>query len=572
MIVFEKIKIQNFMSVGNAPIEIQYDKAPTTIVTAVNGSGKSSILMDSISFVLYGKPYRKINKPQLVNSINAKKCLIEIELSVGSKKYKIIRGIKPAVFEIYEDDELVNQDASVGDYQQYLESKILKMDYRTFTQIVIMGSSNYTPFMRLSTPDRRKFIEDILDIKVFSSMKDLLKIRVDSVKSDISELETAIRHLSEKISMQEVFIDTLKNEKKNRLDSLLEKIKKNEAEEESLQKKIDECQKKVKVLSSKITDDIEELRKQNSDLRVQHHITERSISSLEKDSSFFKENDECPTCKQHLQDDYKKHMVEHVEKEMIELENKKNEHAKQIIEIETRIEVIRDQETAISRVQSEIGAYQTSIQGLQRHTSQIRRDIDSDKEDTASVDDESKKLTKMKTLQKGLLKKKQAKNEEWGQLLVVSDMLKDSGIKARIVKQYVPVINSLVNKYLQRLDLFVSFTLNENFEETVKSRHRDLFTYESFSEGEKQRIDLALLFVFREIARLKNAVSVNLLIMDEVLDKSLDSIGVDDFFGIIGDLNKTNLFVISHRDGMTELFDESIRLIKKNNFTTIEDA
>jgi len=569
MITFETLTITNFMSVGNAPLVIDYTSNKSTLVTATNGSGKSSVMMDSICFALYGKPYRNINKPQLLNSINGKNCLVEIKFSVGKTKYTVKRGIKPALFEIYKNGVLLNQDAASRDYQKVLEQSILKMNYRTFTQVVIMGSGNYVPFMRLKSNERREFIEDVLDIKIFSIMNQLLKQHM----KDTDDQEKAIKHtidlLKEKATMQQSFIATLEKEKQTRTSEIQFQIDSMSAEIIILNDKIELLSEQADTLGDSAKD-LSKIQTKMKDLVSIQSKIQKNIEKNTADKDFYSSIEVCPTCHQTVED-------HHREKIIGKVDDKLNEFQKGLINVEAvmadinrEVEDVEARQKELQKIQGEIGTSQSSIAVAQRLVQNYQRDMADLLTNSASVDAERDKL---KVISKEIVAKDKQRKEvviqqEYND--ATASLLKDTGIKTKIIKQYVPVFNKLINTYLSHLDLFVSFELDENFNETVKSRYRDSFTYDSFSEGEKQRIDLAMLFTFREIARMKNAINVNLLIMDEVLDQSLDGIGVENFFNIIGSLSSTNLFVISHRENMGDKFDAHMKLSKPNNFTVLD--
>jgi DNA repair exonuclease SbcCD ATPase subunit len=554
------------MSVGNAPIEIEYDNHRTNLVTATNGCGKSSLMLDSLSFVLYGKPYRNVTKPQLINSINGKQMTVEVHFKVNKTKYKVIRGMKPNIFEIYKNDKLVNQDAASRDYQKVLETSILKMNYRTFTQIVIMGSSGYIPFMRLTPNQRREFIEDVLDIKIFSIMNNLLKQKMKDIENKEKDIDNEMSMIKEKIKMQESFIKTLESEKESRI--------------EELQKKVDATKEEIAVSSSKIerlsldidqitdeTKDHKKIADKLSNLKSIHKRLNQTIEKHEKDKEFYATTDVCPSCHQKIEDHHRENIIGRSNGKITECESAIEELFNKINEVDQSLNEIEIKQEELSKIQSEIGNYQSSITVATKMIIGFQNEINDLLNNSASVDAEKQRL---KTYAKTLIevdKTKKQLTEDKSYHDVGLNLLKDNGIKTKIVKQYVPVFNKLIEKYLQQLDLFVQFQLDENFNETVKSKYRESFTYDSFSEGEKLRVDLALLFVFRDIARLKSAVNVNILIMDEIMDGSIDSAGIDNFFNIINNLSKTNLFVISHRDGISDKFIHTIKLEKKNNFT-----
>lgn len=568
MITFDKIVLTNFMSVGNAPLTINYTENKSTLVTATNGSGKSSVMMDSICFALYGKPYRNINKPQLLNSVNGKNCLVELYFKVGKTKYIVKRGIKPNVFEIHKNGTLLNQDAASRDYQKVLETNILKMNFRTFTQVVIMGSGNYVPFMRLKSNDRREFIEDVLDIKIFSIMNQLLKQHMKDTDEQEKAIKSAIDVLKEKAKMQESFIKTLEKEKQTRTDEVQASIDKTIEEIKSLNEQINA----LNIQADELTESTKDLTKVQKKLREMMDLQNKIQTNIEKqtnDKDFYSTIDVCPTCHQTVEDHHREKIIQKVDKKLNEFRDGLTNIESLMGDINKEVEDVEARQRELQKVQGDIGTAQSSITVAQRMVQKYQAEMADLLTNSASVDAEKKKL---KAISKDIVAKDKDRKEVVIQKQyndATASLLKDTGIKTKIIKQYVPVFNKLINAYLSHLDLFVSFELDENFNETVKSRYRDTFTYDSFSEGEKQRIDLAMLFTFREIARMKNAINVNILICDEILDQSLDSVGVDNFFNIIGSLSNTNLFVISHRENMRDKFDGHLHLEKKNNFTVM---
>jgi len=569
MITFEKLVVTNFMSVGNSPLTVEYTKNKTTLVTATNGSGKSSIMMDSICFALYGVPYRNINKPQLLNSINGRNCLVEVHFKVGKISYVVKRGIKPNVFEILKNGVLLNQDAASRDYQKVLETSILKMNFRTFTQVVIMGSGNYVPFMRLKAAQRREFIEDVLDIKIFSLMNQLLKQHTKDTDDLEKSIKSAINLLKEKARMQESFIKTLEKEKKTRTDEAQNQIDLILSEIVSLNDKIDKLTVQADTLSD-ATSNMNKVQNRLNDLMNIQVKIQKNIEKQTSDKEFYSTIDVCPTCHQTVEDHHRQSIIQKVDDKLSEFQKGLGNIDELLGDINREVEETEARQKELQKIQGDIGTAQSSIAVAQRLVQKYQGEMADLLSNSTSVDGEREKL---KALSKDIV----AKDKERKSVIIqqeyneaTASLLKDTGIKTKIIKQYVPVFNKLINAYLSHLDLFVSFELDENFNETVKSRYRDAFTYDSFSEGEKQRIDLAMLFTFREIARMKNAINVNLLIMDEVLDQSLDGIGVENFFNIIGSLSSTNLFVISHRENMGDKFEAHMKLSKKNNFTTVD--
>ena len=570
MIIFEKVRMKNFMSVGNAPIEISLNEHSTTLVTATNGSGKSSVMLDSITFALYGKAYRNINKPNLVNSINQKNCLLEIWFTVNTTKYYIKRGIRPHVFEIYKNDILLNQDANIKDYQKILEQQILRMNYRTFTQVVIMGSGNYIPFMRLPAAQRREFIEDLLDIKIFSVMNSLLKDKIAITKDALRDIDFDLKSINDKIQMQQAFIFTLQEEKNNKIEDIQIAI-------DTLQKEINENTAAINSIQAKANTlhldlkDIEKIKLKKQELTLIQEKLKDNIKKYEKDAQFFEHIETCPTCKQEITSDHKTQIIDKVNKKVGKLTDSIQEVNTKMVDISEQIKEIEQKQNSLTKLNYNISELNNAISVSNRIIMKHNSEISDLMSNTTNIDAEREKLKKLQRTKRNSESKKKTLTEDRNYQDVVGYLLKDTGIKTKIIKQYIPVINKLINRYLQQLDFFVMFNLDENFNEIIKSRYRDEFSYESFSEGEKQRIDLALLFTFREIARIKNSASINLLLMDETLDQSLDSTGIDSFFTMLYDLKASNVFVISHRDNIQDKFKASVKLTKKNNFTVIAE-
>lgn len=571
MIYFTTIKYKNFLSTGNTFTEIQLNKSRTTLVAGKNGSGKSTIL-DALTFALFGKPFRKINKPQLLNSINQRDCLVEINFHIGSKKYRILRGIKPAVFEIYCDDKLINQEAKSKDYQDYLEKFILKMNYKSFTQIVILGTASFVPFMQLTAADRRTIIEDLLDIQIFTTMNVILKQKMTQAKESLTKINHDMDILNVKIQSAKKLIDEIRS--KN-----IEKIKANEIEIEDNQKQIEELTEKSKliekhigILQAKIAN-LDKYKKQFKSLTGLEGKIESRASKIKKELEFYKTNDDCPTCQQTIESHFKTSKIDTNQSTLDELnsglkdlEKKIDDTTKVISEMEKTFENIKNH-------QSEIIRHNTTIGGIQKYINKLHKENNELQNGKHSFSEEEKDI--------GVYEASKQKHENDKERIIgdqkyydiAFNMLKDSGIKTRIIKQYIPVINKTINKYLAAMDFFVQFSLNEEFEETIKSRHRDEFCYANFSEGEKTRIDLALLFTWRAVAKMKNSVSTNLLILDEIMDSSLDSGAIETFLKIINELGEnTNIFVISHRDDtILDKFSATIKFAKKNDFSVIMD-
>ena len=567
MIIFNTIRWKNFLSTGNQFTEIKLDRSPNTLIVGENGGGKSTML-DALCFSLFGKPFRNINKPRLVNSINKKQLLVEVEFQTGRKSYKIVRGIKPNLFEIYVDGDLINQDAAARDYQKYLEESILKLNYKSFTQIVILGSASFTPFMQLPSGTRREIIEDLLDIQIFTTMNVVLRDKVNDLKDRLSMADNKLEVLKQKASIQKEYVDTLEANREKRVDEILARIRNGESQ-------IAHLSTLVAGLESEKTES-EEARAALGDLTAKQKKLEQfktkfssQLRDIQKEILFYEETDDCPSCKQKIPHEHKSSLVDERKDKMQTL----NEGMEKLSEEFERLQELLEKDQEISREiaefnnkilssNSEIIVQQRLIQALNLELSDI----------TNKTGDIEAEKTKLKTYAKEVLAQNEEKaklNEEKHYMDAVSTLLKDTGIKTKIIRQYLPVINKLVNKYLQAMDFFVQFNLDEKFDETIKSRHRDDFSYASFSEGEKQRIDLALLFTWRTIAKMKNSVATNLLILDEVFDSSLDNNGTDYVMSLLDTIGEdTNLFVISHKgDQLFDKFRSLIKFEKKNNYS-----
>jgi DNA repair exonuclease SbcCD ATPase subunit len=569
MIIFEKCRWKNFLSTGNSFTEILLTKSTNTLVIGQNGAGKSTIL-DAMTFGLFGKPFRKINKPQLLNSINNGNCVVEIEFKIGKKNYRVVRGIKPNVFEIYCDNVLVNQDAKSKDYQEHLEKNILKLNFKSFTQVVILGSASFVPFMQLTPADRRAIIEDLLDIQIFSSMNNVVKNKLSSIKDEQKSTEYEMLLSAEKIKLQK---QNIEDRKKSSKDLLVKKQKELETNNTFIEKTNADVlliQKHIDILMSSI-EEKDTLDNKNKKLFQIEAKIENNTKKLKKEIEFYENNDNCPTCHQVIEDQHKqKHIAEKNEK-LIEIGEASKKLESEILRINSKLEVILNTQKRINEHQSEIIKLNTQVSEITKHNLALVEEINSINETANNLEGDNDKLKELKKELEILVKKSRSLSEEKQYYEFAFTLLKDTGIKTKIIKQYIPVMNKLINKYLSSMDFFVNFNLNENFEETIKSRHRDVFSYASFSEGEKMRIDLALLFTWRQIAKMKNSVSTNLLILDEVFDSSLDAVGTEEFLKILNTLdNKTNVFVISHKgDQLFDKFRSVIRFEKKNNFSRI---
>lgn len=561
MIIFNKLTIKNFLSIGNQPLVLQLDAHQNTLITAPVGSGKSSIL-DSICFCLFNKAYRKISKPQLVNSINGKQTVVEIEFTSGKKKFRVVRGIKPNIFEIYENGKLINQDASNRDYQKVLEQHILKMNYRAFTQVVVMGSASYVPFMKLTPQDRREFIEDMLDIRVFSIMSKMLLSKAKETKESFRDTESELETSQEIVRILDANVKAKEKEAAANIDKLNAEYARYEEEVSKIKKELvplKEKSKELLVQENKISSIQSKLLDLKSSLRKSTNLLE----DLTSDSS----DHVCPTCSQTYPLD-----------KVVEIEAKRDSKITTIkSNIESTKKSISDTEASLvgsDKIQQEYEDVSTLIteknkelHGFSLLIEKTSRDIISASKATDTT--ERDRLKEMAKKVVALNKRKKELAELILHQSAASKLLQDSGVKAKIIKQYIPTINKLVNKYLNRLDLFCQFTLDEEFNEVVKSRHRDIFTYDSFSQGERQKIDISLIFTFREISSMKNSVNTNLIFIDELLDAAQDQNSVNLSFDLISGLEKSNVFVVSHREAIIERFSNHIKLRKKNNFTEI---
>ena len=565
MIKFEKVRWKNFLSTGNQFTEIELDRNETTLIIGENGAGKSTVL-DALCFALFGKPFRTISKSQLINTVNAMETVVEIEFSIASRKYKVIRGIKPNKFEIWQNDVMLNQEANSRDYQKILEQQILKLNYRSFTQVVILGSSTFVPFMQLKAKFRREVVEDLLDIKIFSVMNLLLRQRLKDLVTELQEVEYNYKLSSEKISMQETYIKDIKN---NADVIIKDKEKTYDDNAVELGKKVSEkktLEENQKSLFKSVDDQISTESKDTKLKDLRSTLTEKQ---KEKDRmiNFFEKHDECPVCTQNIDNEFKTQMISTKQTEkkeitdgLLKMENELDKTKSRLDEIKKVTDVIQDNSIKIAQLN-------TSIQELEKYQERLSSEIKELENSTINNSDEEK----LKTLQEEFNQIEQNKKELKEEKVYKEAsraMLQDTGIKTKIIKQYLPIMNQLINKYLASMEFYVNFTLNESFEETIKSRFRDTFNYESFSEGEKMRIDLALLFTWRAIAKMKNSTNTNLLILDEIFDSSLDSAGTDEFLKILNTLEGENVFVISHKqDVLVDKFKHTLKFEKNKNFS-----
>jgi len=570
MIKFKRVRWKNFLSTGNSFTEIQLDRSASTLIVGENGAGKSTIL-DAICFALFGKPFRSINKPQLVNSINGKNCIVEIDFTIGKKSYNIIRGIKPAIFEIRCDNSILNQDAASRDYQKILEEQILKLNFKSFTQIVILGSASFTPFMQLPPAHRREIIEDILDIQIFTVMNSVLKDKMSVLKDTIKTIEGQIEIGKQKVKLQNEYIKQLEESQKKREADAQLAIIESQGTISRLQQEATQLVENLQALKDSVSDESTVTSRRTELVSLLKSLTQR-IDSARDQITFYEEHDNCPTCSQSLTGELKDTAIEKHSHKIEEINSALDELNRKISEVETRIDAISVVKNSIADVQDSIVDINSKIISEQTFIRKIQTEAEK------SIDSENS-LVSAKSALKDLAKEVVSSAESKSKLKedsyyfeACATLLKDTGIKTRIIKQYLPAINKLVNKYLTAMDFFVSFELDETFKEVIRSRHRDDFSYASFSEGEKQRIDLALLFTWRTIAKMKNSASTNLLILDEVFDSSLDNNGTEFVMNLLNTLGEeTNTFVISHKgDQLFDKFRSLIKFEKQQNFSQMK--
>jgi DNA repair exonuclease SbcCD ATPase subunit len=566
MIIFKTLRWKNLLSTGNHFTELKLNSNTNTLVVGTNGSGKSTML-DALCFALFGKPFRNINKPNLLNSINGKDCIVEVEFDIGNKKYKIVRGIKPNLFEIYQDGELVNQDAAVRDYQEYLEKFILKLNYKSFTQIVILGSASFTPFMQLSASDRRAIIEDLLDIEIFSTMNSLVKERTSANKEQTFVKKSEIDLLSQKYSLKKEHQDKLNEDKDVKVNEYASEIQSCRETIRTLCGEIDNLERQKQTYTD-ICSKIPENEKTLTTFKKVESKIESKISQVGTDRKFYEHNADCPTCRQAITLEFKEgHLGDLLSKEQ-ELVSGLTDLQAKILEREGIIEQLRSDEQKLHTIRIELATKQTGKAGLEAAIVKLEKQIAD-----LNASEESADANELVVLQEQISTSQSDLKvliTEKAYYDAASVLLKDTGIKTKIIKQYLPIINKLINKYLASLDFFVNFNLDESFKETIKSRHRDDFGYHNFSEGEKQRIDMALMLTWRAVAKLKNSSSTNLLILDEVFDSSLDTTGTEELMKILHGLDEVNLFVISHKgDILQDKFANTIKFEKVKNFSRI---
>ena len=570
MIHFKSCEWENFLSTGSDPIKIQLDRTPTTLIVGQNGAGKSTLL-DALSFGLFGKPHRDIKKDQMINSINKKKTLVTIEMTIGSHDFKIVRGIKPGKFEIYQNGNLINQASNARDYQKFLEQNILKLNHKSFHQVVVLGSSSFIPFMQLPVWSRRNIIEDLLDINIFSKMNMLLKERNTKIRDELTDVNHQIDITKTKIDSQSKYIKSLQELNDDQIQTKRESI---DVHKEEINKLFEQSKELGKNLTASISAEEKhsgELVKKMSQLDSYDMNFQNKIRDLVEESRFYEDNDTCPTCDQDIEEELKETKIKSIKAKAKEIQTAKTDLAKNISEIKAEQQDVANSLNSLRQKQGKINSNNDAIALLQKEVDKIQKEINSLQGQTGDVSKAKRELTSLRKNKDKSTELKLGYVEERTYNEVIGEMLKDTGIKTKVIKQYLPVMNRLINQYLQVLDFFVSFHLDENFNETIRSRHRDSFNYASFSEGEKQRIDLALLFTWRQIAKMKNSASSNLLILDETFDSSLDIDGIDNLTKILDTLDDgSNVFIISHKgDVLENKFRSKIEFFKDKNFSKI---
>lgn len=568
MIIFKSVSWKNFLSTGNSPNKVELDGHSTTLIVGKNGEGKSTIL-DALTFSLFNKPFRDINKNQLVNSINQKNCVVEIEFDIGPIHYRVVRGIKPNIFEIYQNGTIINQDAAVKDYQKVLEQQILKLNYKTFTQVVILGSASFVPFMQLPVWQRREVIEDILDIKVFSTMNTILKEKIAENKEELSAVETEMRIITEQAKAQKSLIDSLQHSKDQNVKVLRDKIETNITEINDKTQLVDLLNKDVETLNTQLYEKAE-VDKNIDMCKSNMNKLSQKLTQVDEHIEFFTSNETCPSCEQGIQHDHKDKIIQKISSDKKQITDNidmlNSAYSKLSKDLQDKQDVLNQIQDKNISISTEINAMNMLIKAnnaLEKEISElsVQGDIDVEKDKIKLLANDALSKNEVKV---ALMKEKQLQE-------IAGVLLKDTGIKTTIIREYLPAMNKLINMYLSAMDFFVKFELDESFNEKIKSRFRDEFTYASFSEGEKMRIDLAILFTWRQIAKMKNSVNTNLLLLDEIFDSSLDVAGTDYFLSVMDTLgDNTNVFVISHKgDVLLDKFKNNIRFEKTNDFSSL---
>jgi len=571
MIHFKSCEWKNFLSTGSDAIKIQLDKTPTTLIVGQNGAGKSTLL-DALSFGLFGKPHRDIKKDQMINSINKKGTVVTVEMLIGSHEFRIVRGIKPGKFEIYQNGNLINQASNARDYQKYLEQNILKLNHKSFHQVVVLGSSSFIPFMQLPVWSRRNIIEDLLDINIFSKMNMLLRERNSKIKEELTDVSHQIDIFKTKMDSQSKYIKDLQELNDDQIQNKRDSIDIHKTDINNL---FDESKGLGKNLTASISTEekhTNEIVRKMSQLDSYDMSFNDKIKGLVEESRFYEDNDNCPTCDQSIEEELKTQKIELVKSKAQEIQKAKGDLSKNIADMKTEQQAVSNSLNSLRQKQQKINSNNDAITLIQKEVNKVQKEIDNLQGQTGDVSKAKKDLTDLRKNKDKSTEKKLEYVEERTYNEVIGEMLKDTGIKTKVIKQYLPVMNRLINQYLQILDFFVSFHLDENFNETIRSRHRDSFNYASFSEGEKQRIDLSLLFTWRQIAKMKNSAASNLLILDETFDSSLDIDGIDNLTRILDTLEDgSNVFIISHKgDVLENKFRSKIEFFKERNFSKIK--
>jgi len=568
IIHFHSVQFKNFLSTGNTFTKIDLNKSPTTLIVGANGAGKSTML-DALSFGLFGKPYRNINKPQLINTINSKDCVVEVEFSVGPNGYKVIRGIKPNIFEIYKNGQVINESSHAKEFQKMLEQNILKLNHKSFHQIVVLGSSSFIPFMQLTAAHRREVIEDLLDINIFSKMNMVLKDNIASLKDKIRDADHQVDIVRNKIEVQRKYINDIKNLNEEKIYEKQTEIKAQENTIEQIELENEEIQETLAAKYDQVAERLEQAGSTFQDNRMLKAYHQSEMKKLVKEDKFFQENDVCPTCTQEIDETIKKQKSQDIAKKAKEIQKAFQAVEESLSTGKELVDDLQNQNKKSMELNATLRDNNTKISMSRRLIQKLEQEITDTSDSKENIKQANKDLENYIDEKDDLLTQKLELSEEYDYSSVIAEMLKDTGIKTKIIRQYLPVMNKLVNQYLQTLDFFVHFELNESFSETIRSRHRDNFSYDSFSEGEKQRIDLALLFTWRQIAKMKNSVATNLLILDETFDSSLDNDGVENLFKIIHTLGAdTNVFVISHKGEILDgRFKSKMEFYKDKNFS-----
>ena len=571
MIVFKKVRYKNFLSTGQQFIEVDLNKSNATLVVGENGAGKSTML-DALCFGLFQRAFRAIKKDQLINSINEKECVVEVEFTIGKKDYKIIRGIKPNIFEIWCNGDMLNQDAAQRDYQKHLESVILKLNFRSFTQVVILGNASFVPFMQLRARHRRQVVEEILDIEIFSKMNLLFREKQKSQDEIIKQTDFNYQMVDSKIDDKKKYIDDIGNRSKDLVDSKKLEVEKSDVDIENYEEDIRKVRTDIAGLQKEILD-ATKINAKHQKLHTMEAKLENTCNKHKKDLRFFESHDDCPTCQQVIDNAFKTTMIDKKKDKVIELDSALGQIEKEIKTTEMKLDNVNKTMVLIREKELLINRFETSITEIKKQKEKIQNEIDSLSNENQSTAVQTGELNQLQEQLTDLEKDKLSQKEEMVYIDTARHLMQDTGIKTKIIKQYLPIMNQFINKNLASMDFFVNFSLDEEFNETIKSRHRDEFNYHSFSEGEKLRIDLAILFTWREIAKLKNSTNTNLLILDEIFDSSLDTSGTDEFMRILKTtMDKENVFVISHKgDTLIDKFPRVMKFEKYKNFTRMAE-